>query len=128
MKTDVLKKEDVQVERRERRVEIMPNTAVRQEKDGFLLVAELPGVDDKSLQVTVENSILRIEAANTVTEPEGYTLALREIAPVTYKASFELPDRVDGSGVKASLKNGLLRVRLPISEAKKPKKIAIAAE
>jgi len=128
MKTDVVKREDVHVEQRERRVEIVPNTAVRQEKDGFLLVAEVPGVDDKSLHVTVENNILSIDAANTVAEPEGYTLALREISPVTYKARFELPDRVDTSGVKASLKNGLLRVRLPISEAKKPKRIAVAAE
>jgi HSP20 family protein len=128
MKTDVVKQEDVQVARRESRDEIMPNTAVRQDKDGFLLVAELPGVDDQSLQVTVEDGVLQIEAANSVTSPEGYTVALREISPVTYKASFELPDRVEAAGVKASLKNGLLRVRLPISEAKKPKRIAIAAE
>jgi HSP20 family protein len=128
MKTDVVKQEDVQVARRESRDEIMPNTAVRQDKDGFLLVAELPGVDDQSLQVTVEDGVLQIEAANSVASPEGYTVALREISPVTYKASFELPDRVEAAGVKASLKNGLLRVRLPISEAKKPKRIAIAAE
>lgn len=128
MKAEITKKEGTQVERRERRIEIMPNTAVRQEKDGFLLVAELPGVDDKSLQVTVENNILTIQASNTVGEPEGYTLALREISPVTYLASFEIPDRVDAGNVKAVLKNGLLRLHLPISEAKKPKKIAIAAE
>jgi HSP20 family protein len=128
MKTDVVNQEDVQVARRESRDEIMPNTAVRQDKDGFLLVAELPGVDDQSLQVTVEDGVLQIEAANSVASPEGYTVALREISPVTYKASFELPDRVEAAGVKASLKNGLLRVRLPISEAKKPKRIAIAAE
>jgi HSP20 family molecular chaperone IbpA len=128
MKTDVVKQEDVQVARRESRDEIMPNTAVRQDKDGFLLVAELPGVDDQSLKVTVEDGVLQIEAANSVASPEGYTVALREISPVTYKASFELPDRVEAAGVKASLKNGLLRVRLPISEAKKPKRIAIAAE
>jgi HSP20 family protein len=128
MKTNVVKQEDVQVARRESRDEIMPNTAVRQDKDGFLLVAELPGVDDQSLQVTVEDGVLQIEAANSVASPEGYTVALREISPVTYKASFELPDRVEAAGVKASLKNGLLRVRLPISEAKKPKRIAIAAE
>lgn len=128
MKTDVTKKDSAQVERHERRVEIMPNTAVRQEKDGFLLVAELPGVDDKSMQVTVENNILTIQASNTVGAPEGYTLALREISPVSYLASFEIPDRVDAGNVKAVLKNGLLRLHLPISEAKKPKKIAIAAE
>jgi HSP20 family protein len=128
MKTDVVNQEDVQVARRESRDEIMPNTAVRQDKDGFLLVAELPGVDDQSLQVTVEDGVLQIEAANSVASPEGYTVALREISPVTYKASFELPDRVEAAGVKASLKNGLLRVRLPISEAKKPKRIAIVAE
>jgi HSP20 family protein len=128
MKTDVVKQEDVQVARRESRDEIMPNTAVRQDKDGFLLVAELPGVDDQSLQVTVEDGVLLIEADNAVASPEGHTVALREISPVTYKASFELPDRVEAAGVKASLKNGLLRVRLPISEAKKPQRIAIAAE
>ncbi len=128
MKTDVVKQEDVQVARRESRDEIMPNTAVRQDKDGFLLVAELPGVDDQSLQVTVEDGVLLIEADNAVASPEGHTLTLREISPVTYKASFELPDRVEAAGVKASLKNGLLRVRLPISEAKKPQRIAIAAE
>jgi HSP20 family molecular chaperone IbpA len=78
MKTDVVKQNDIQVERQECRDEIMPNTAVRQDKDGFLLVAELPGVDDRSLQVTVEDSVLLIEANNTVAQPEGYTLALRE--------------------------------------------------
>ena len=128
MKTNVVKSDDAQVKRDEQRLEIMPNTAVRQEKEGFLLVAELPGVDDKSLQATVENSILTIEASNTVAEPEGYNLALREISPVTYKASLELPSRVNAGGVKASLKNGLLHVRLPLSEATKPKRIAIAAE
>jgi len=124
MSKEVVKKEANQAER----VEVMPCTAVRQEKEGFLLVAEVPGVNDKSLNVTVENGVLTITANNNVTTPEGYRLALREISPVTYKARFELPDRVDAAGVKAVLKNGLLRVTMPLNEAQKPRKIAIDAE
>jgi len=128
MKVDMVKKEADVAAVKSARAEVLPKTAVRQDKDGFLLVAELPGVAESSLQVTVENSILTITADNTVLEPTGCRLALREIAPVCYAASFELPDRVDASGVKATLKNGLLRVRLPLSEAQKPRKITIAAD
>ena len=128
MSKEVVKKETNQVECVPRREEIIPSTAVRQEKDGFLLVAEVPGVCDKSLNVTVENGVLSIKADNSVATPEGYRIALREISAVTYKASFELPDRVDPAGVKAVLKNGLLRSTLPLSEAKKPRKITIDAE
>ena len=124
MSKEVVKKEANQAER----VEVMPCTAVRQEKEGFLLVAEVPGVNDKSLNVTVENGVLTITANNNVTTPEGYRRAWREISPVTYKARFELPDRVDADGVKAVLKNGLLRVTMPLNEAQKPRKIAIDAE
>jgi HSP20 family protein len=109
------------------RLECVPLVAIRKEGDGFVVVAELPGVDEKGLKVTVEDVTLVLEAQNDVSEPQGYRPVLREIAPVVYRAVFSLPDRVDTTRVKATLRNGLLRVALPSREERKPRRIEIAA-
>jgi len=71
--------------------EVIPVNAVRQDEEGVLLVAAMPSVDKESLQVTVEEGILSIEAPRVSGKMEGYKLISQGIAPVVYKASFFIP-------------------------------------
>ncbi len=114
--------------REEPRPLVAPVVDVREEADGYVLTAELPGVDEGAVNVTVEDRTLILDAANDLTEPEGFKVLRREIPPLTYHAVFELPDRVDSAAIRSTLRNGLLTVTLPKREEVKPRRIAVAVE
>lgn len=109
------------------RVEVTPATRVEEGAEAFTLTVELPGVSDKAIELTLENRTLAITAENTVQSFNDYTLVLNEISEVRYRAAFDLPERVDTAGIKATNKNGLLILTLPKREEVKPHRIAITA-
>ena len=109
------------------RVEVTPATRVEEGAEAFTLTVELPGVSDKAIELTLENRTLAITAENTVQSFKDYTLVLNEIPEVRYRAAFDLPERVDTAGIKATNKNGLLILTLPKREEVKPHRIAITA-
>ncbi|MBP5511012.1 MAG: Hsp20/alpha crystallin family protein [Kiritimatiellae bacterium] len=107
------------------RAEISPLYTVEESADGYTLTLELPGVDTKDINLEIENRTLSVTAENTVGAYEGYAKVIREAPEVRYRASFDLPEQVDGEAVKASRKNGLLILTLPKRAAVKPRKIEI---
>lgn len=109
------------------RLEITPVSKVDERADAFALTVELPGVNEKEIEITLENRTLSITAENTVERYKDYELVLTEIPEVRYRAAFDLPDRVDTTGIKATNTNGLLILSLPKREEVKPRRIAIAA-
>lgn len=109
------------------RLEITPVTRVDEKEEAFTLTAELPGVSEKDIEITLENRTLSITAENTVAIFKDYELVLTEIPEVRYRAAFDLPERVDTAGIKASNNNGLLILTLPKREEVKPRRIAITA-
>lgn len=110
------------------RLEVTPASRVDENDEGFTLTVELPGVNDHEIELTLEHRTLSITAENTVQRHKDHTLMLTEIPEVRYRASFELPERVDTAGVKAANRNGMLILTLPKREEVKPRRIAIAAE
>ena len=109
------------------RVEVTPATRVGESADALTVTVELPGVSENEIELTVEHRTLTVLAENTVQSFKDYTLMLTEIPEVRYRASFELPERVDTAGIKAASRNGLLILTLPKREEVKPRRIAIAA-
>lgn len=109
------------------RVEVTPLSRVSESEDGFTLTVELPGVCEKDVELTIEHRTLTVSAENTVQSYPDHTLTLTEIPEVRYRAAFELPERVDTAGIKASQRDGLLVLTLPKREEVKPRRIAIAA-
>jgi len=109
------------------RLEVTPATRVEESEDAFTLTVELPGVNEKDIELTLENKTLSITAENTVQSFEDHTLVLTEIPEVRYRTAFDLPERVDTAGIKAANKNGLLILTLPKREEVKPRRIAITA-
>ena len=111
----------------EARAEVFPAVTVRENDQGHLLEAELPGVEERGLRVTVEQRTLTIEGENAVAAPAGHTLVMREIVPAKYRAVIDLPERIDTAGIKAGFKHGVLRIQLPHREEAKPRRIEVAA-
>jgi HSP20 family molecular chaperone IbpA len=108
---------------RERRV-VQPRCDIWESEAGVTLVADMPGVDDASLDVTLENSVLKIEGRTRFEAPEGYTLRFAEFEPVDYERSFVLSRTVDADRITASMKNGRLTVSVPKAQPAQ-KRIAV---
>ena len=122
----LVKKQETDVQK-VNRVEAAPLSRVSENDDGFTLTVELPGVGEKDVELTVEHRTLTISAENTVAQYKDHTLTFTEIPEVRYRAAFELPERVDAAGIRATMKNGLMILSLPKREEVKPRRIAITA-
>lgn len=102
-----------------------PRTNLLESGDYFEVQAEVPGVSKDDLNIKIQGKYLEISGERTVDTPEGYKVHRSERMGSTFSKSFALPDNVDADKVEATLKDGILYLNLPKSEATKPKQIAI---
>jgi HSP20 family protein len=104
----------------------MPAVDIREEADRFVLYADVPGVDPKDIEVTMENGVLTIRGERKLEpeeEREGYKRMER--ARGTFYRRFSLPDSADPERVAARGKNGVLEVTIPKHERVQPRKISV---
>jgi HSP20 family molecular chaperone IbpA len=106
----------------------LPAVDIYETAEGVVLLADMPGVDENSLDITLEKNILTIEGRVSFTRPEGYDLAYAEYGVGDYYRTFALSDEVDRNRIEASLRNGLLKLTLPKAEAARTRKIQVRAE
>lgn len=104
-----------------------PELTFRDKGDALELVAELPGVKDKDLEIQVTGKVLSLKASRQVEEPKGYAVHRRERSAYTYAQSYELPVAVDSDRVTATLQQGVLRLLLPKAAEAQPKRISVKA-
>ncbi len=93
--------------------------------DGYVLTAEMPGLEAASINVEVENDKLAIKANKASEPPEGAKYHRRERGDGKVNLTYQLPFSIDKDKVVAKYQNGVLRLILPKSEACKVKKIQI---
>jgi HSP20 family protein len=91
----------------------------------LVLSAELPGLSDKDIELTIERGTLSLRAERKPTAPEGFKALRNERAHVRFAETIELPTDVDEEAVSASLKDGVLVVTLPKAAAAKPRRIPV---
>jgi len=103
----------------------MPCTDIYETTDSIVVVADMPGVDEKSVDVTLEKNVLTITGTVQPHAPEGYTLAYAEYEVGNYQRSFTLSDQVSREGITAVIKNGVLRLTLAKSAEAKSRKIQV---
>ena len=100
-----------------------PKVNVYEYDDKVGIVAEIPGLDKKQLNVEVEEGILTISGDKHNTfEDDGAKVLRRELKQSSFKRSFELGDQLDGDNINASFKDGVLIVSIPKIEPETPKK------
>ena len=103
----------------------VPRVDVRETAEGFAVVADLPGVDEKSVEATVQNRVLTIEGWTKTEKPQGYEELGREFGAGRFRRDFTLPDAVDPDRIQARVKNGVLTVAIPKKDEVKARKIQI---
>lgn len=94
--------------------------------DHFVLKADLPGLDERDVSIEVEDNVLTVSGERTAEHEdkrEGYVRVERSYG--TFRRSLTLPEGVDAEGIAASFDNGVLEVRIPKPEERKPRKVAI---
>ncbi|MFN0006565.1 MAG: Hsp20/alpha crystallin family protein [Planctomycetota bacterium] len=101
------------VERMRERPVYTPRTDIYETEDAVVLVADMPGVDEKSIEVTLERNTLTITGRTQDVVPEGYRRAYAEFDRGDYQRSFALSAHADPNGIQASMKDGVLRVSVP---------------
>ena len=103
-----------------------PRFDVKETKDAYVIKADMPGVKDDELEVSLNGNMLTISGKREEErKDEGENYYTLERSYGTFARSFTLPDGGDAKNVAAELKNGVLTVQLPKKPEVQPKKIAI---
>lgn len=106
--------------------EWVPEADVTEDKDGFNVYVALPGVKREAIETEIKENILIISGKRELPPDVQKLLVRQEIPTGRFYRAFRIGVQVKSTGVKASLKDGVLEVRLPKSEEAKPNKILIA--
>lgn len=114
-----IKNDDIRIPERA----IRPAVDIYETEEGLNLLADLPGVDKDGLSIDLDQGVLTLRGD---VEDTGRGKSLhQEFVLGSYYRRFTLPRELDFDKVSAELKDGVLRLSMPKSEAAKPRKIDI---
>jgi HSP20 family protein len=105
----------------------VPRADIYETDDHIIVVADIPGADEISTDITIEKNILTINANVDWSMPEDYGLNYGEYGIGDYQRSFTLSDEIDRENIEATVSNGVLRLQLPKAGPAKTKKISVKA-
>ena len=120
---DIVKREENLPELSRQIPAIAPFVDIFENDDEILVHADMPGVSKENVNVHVDNGTLAISGIRNM-EVKG-AANWEEFGDVEYQRNFSVPQSIDVSKVNAELKDGVLRLHLPKSEAAKPRQIEI---
>jgi len=126
MNSDVVQKENAAPARTspEKEVWLTPYVDVHENKDAYVIQAEMPGVNKHGLEINVDGNELTIIGRRH--EPPIQAEALhREIRPVNFRRAFELDPAIDTKKISARVVQGVLTLSLPKTEKTKPQRISV---
>jgi len=104
----------------------VPAVDIRETDDALLVQAELPGIEKKAVTIEVKEDVLTISGEHRYEKNvHEYRAHRMERNYGSFSRSFSLPSNIDTDKVHATMKNGVLEVRLPKREGAKPKAITI---
>ncbi len=103
----------------------VPQVDIYETKEGLWLWADMPGVDEQSLNVHLDNGVLTIEGQVDLKQYENVTPLYTEYNVGNYARRFTLSNDVDSDRIVARMQNGVLSLEIPKAERAKPRRIAI---
>ena len=107
---------------------MVPHTDLYEDRDQLVVKTELPGVNEKDLEVTLEGDVLTIKAEKKEEVTEDATHHTKERYYGKYIRSMPLPSHVNGDEISATFDNGVLELRIPKAEELKAKRIEVKAQ
>lgn len=112
---------------RNRRV-FVPLSDIYETKDRLFILADMPGVDEQSIDITLEKNVLTINGFTAQHAENELRLVHCECPEGNYRRVFMLSEEVDRDGIEATVKNGVLKLILPKSAKSMTRKITVKAE
>lgn len=103
-----------------------PAVDIKEEADKFVILADVPGVDPKNIEVTMDNGIITIKGERAEEKEEergGYRRVERSRG--SFYRRFSLPDTADAEHIAARTANGVLEITIPKREAVRPRRIDV---
>lgn len=104
----------------------VPVTDIFETKDALTVVLEMPGVNNQSVDVRVENDVLTVEGQIDFAKYDAMQPVYTEYNIGSYTRSFELSSKVEQDRISAELKDGVMTLVLPKAEKARPRKIAVS--
>lgn len=105
--------------------ELWPSATVTDAGNAWLLRAEVPGLTEKDVELTVNAESVTLRAERKLEAPQGYTVHRRERGGFRLARTFSLPTKIDPDNVAASLKNGVLTVKLSKAPEAQPRQVQV---
>lgn len=127
METVQEKKENLQekVETTHKCPNYTPATDIYEKGNKIVVVADIPGVADKDVNISLEKRVLTITGRTTALDTSGYRLLYSECEPCVYRRTFSVSEDIDTDKIEATVKNGVLTVLLPKAEKLQPRTIQV---
>ena len=104
----------------------MPNADIYETKDGLNVVLEMPGVDKNSVDVRVEDDVLKVNGKLDFSKYQGLQPLYTEYNVGHFSRSFRVSSKIDQNKIAAELKDGVLSLMLPLAEKAKPRAIQVS--
>lgn len=103
-----------------------PSVDIRELNDHFVIAADLPGVDPKDIEISIENNLLTLKGEKkTINLQEGENFTCKERFIGTFSRRFTLPEGVNADQIEAKSKLGVLEITLPKKPEASPKKVEV---
>ncbi|HUG91054.1 MAG TPA: Hsp20/alpha crystallin family protein [Planctomycetaceae bacterium] len=116
-----------ETERTSSRPVYRPRVDILDTQDAVVLLADLPGVAEDGADVTLEKNVLTIRGSVAPAEDDGLQDVVTEYGIGEFERVFTLTDEIDRSAIEATMKDGVLRVRLPRAREAASRKIDVRA-
>jgi HSP20 family molecular chaperone IbpA len=104
----------------------LPITDIFESDQALTVILEMPGVDKKNVDVSVENDILTIEGRIDYSKYEGLQPVYTEYNIGHYVRTFQISSKIEQGEISAELKDGVMTLVLPKAEKAKPRKIKVS--
>lgn len=125
MTTSVLEKQKQETKAVQQKIRCRAPIALYEDGESYIAIVELPGADEKAIQVRLEKGILTIEAPLAFDLPAEARQRYSEFRLGDYRRTLAVGDQIDDEKIAATFKNGLLKLMMPKSKAAQAKKIPI---
>jgi HSP20 family protein len=106
---------------------MIPNVDVVEDGAGITIYADLPGVPKDRLSLRIEGETLQIEGELASDAPDGMEAIYAEVRVPRYRRAFTLSRELDTEKIDASMKDGVLSLRIPKAEHAQPRRIEVKA-
>lgn len=103
----------------------VPRVDILETTESITLLADMPGVDEQSVDIVIEKDVLTINGAVEPENHNGFRLVHADYGTGDFRRSFTVTDEIDHDRIEAIVKNGVLKLVLPKAERAKPRKINV---